>query len=134
MSNPATRRKSVTEYCTVVSSVHPCKHCQPCILCKKGNRSKYFHPKTWKYPSLLPCLQEYKPLLETELDSCICRSCSNDIKCLSRNGFVPRWRKSQSNSSFCVCVVPGCNDTVYKVTRLVDRVTVSKFFVNIRKQ
>ena len=66
MSNPATRRKSVTELHTVVSSVHPCKHCQPCIFCKKGNQSKYFHPKTWKDPSLLPCLQEYEPLLKIE--------------------------------------------------------------------
>ena len=96
---------------------------------KKGNQSKYFHPKTWKDPSLLPCLQEYEPLLKIELDSCICRSCNNDIKCLSRDGFVPRWRKSQSNSSVRVCVVPGCNDIVYKVTRLVDRVTVSNFFL-----
>ena len=35
-------------------------------------------------------------------------------------------KKTKRNSS--VCVVPGCNDIIYKVTRLVDRVTVCNFF------
>lgn len=63
MSTPRARCGSGTDVRKVTCSVHQGRDCQPCILCKKGNQSKYFHPKSWKDDSLLQSLREYEPCI-----------------------------------------------------------------------
>ena len=87
ISNPVPSSREVT------SSVHQGHLCTPCILCKKGIQSKYFHPKSSKANSLLKKLQEYEPTLGIGPDSCICRVCRNEISDIDNDGFSPRWRK-----------------------------------------
>ena len=121
-------RTSVTELRKVTSAVHQGQPCQPCILCKKGNQSKYFHPKSWKDNSLLQSLRVYEPSINIQPESCICRPCRNEINNISEDGFIPRWRKLMNKCTQTKCCVPNCTSNVHKVTKLVDKVTVSKFF------
>lgn len=104
---------------TVTSHVHPR---QPCILCK------YFHPKSWKDPSLLEHLKEFEPSLCIEPESCICRPCYNELKDTgTRNDrFVPRWRKSKGMTQSCF--VPECTNSAQKVTKLANESTLRIFF------
>ena len=78
----------------VTSHVHPGQPCQPCILCKRANQSKYFHPKSWKDASLFERLKQFEPSLNIEPHSCICRPCRNEVKDITNKQFVPRWRKT----------------------------------------
>ena len=89
--------------------------------------SKYFNPKSWKDNSLLKCLQEYEPTLDINPESCICRSCRNDVNNIGDDKFVPRWRKHTITTEKN-CYVPGCNSTASKVTKMTDRATVHTFY------
>ena len=106
----------------VTSHVHPAQPCRPSILCKIVNQSKYFHPKSWKDPSLLERLQEFEPSLCVELHSCICRPCRNELKDITNHQFVPRWRKHKGMTQSCF--VPECMNDAQKVTKLADRSTL----------
>ena len=101
----------------VTSHVHPGQPCRPCILCKIVNQSKYFHPKSWKDPSLLERLQEFEPSLCVELHSCICRPCRNELKDITNHQFVPRWRKHKGMTQSCF--VPECMNDAQKITKRV---------------
>ena len=114
----------------VTSHVHPGQPCQPCILCKKDNQSKYFHPKSWKDASLLDCLKQYEPSLDIEPQSCICRPCRNElneVKDITNTGFVPRWRKSNKGITKS-CAIPECANTAQKITKLANRSTILQLF------
>ena len=50
----------------VTCNVHPGRPCQPCILCKQGNLSIYFHPKTWKNRASIDQLRELEPALDIQ--------------------------------------------------------------------
>ena len=100
MSNTQGRAQQRRE---VSSSAHPGRPCQPCILCKKGNLSKYFHPKTIKDKASLEKLRQLEPMLAIEPSSCICRNCRDDLSKLSESSFIPRWRKNRERSE---CSVP----------------------------
>ena len=118
------RTRSVNMQLRQVSrSIHQGQLCQPCILCKQGNQSKYFHPKSWKDKSLLEQLRKYEPSTDIKLDSCICRSCSN----ICDDSFVPRWRKLR-NGEHAKCYVLGCQNAVHKVTKLVNKASLRNFF------
>ena len=127
MSSRRARISSTAEIRKVTSSVHQGRDCQPCILCKKGNQSKYFHPKSWKDDTLLQSLRDHEPSLNIQPESCICRPCRNDVSRISEDGFIPRWRK-QTNKGSIECCVPNCTNNVYKVTKLVDKISVYNFF------
>ena len=116
-----TRSQNTSRVRQVTCSVHPGRPCQPCILCKQGNLSKYFHPKSWKNKALLDQLRELEPSIAIQLDSCICRPCRDDISKITNHGFVPRWRKVKRSQH---CYVPGCSDSVQRVTKLVDKETL----------
>ena len=59
----------------MTSSIHPGQPCCPSVLCcEKAN------PKLQKVGSLLENLKLFEPSLRMEPDSCICRSCRNEIK------------------------------------------------------
>lgn len=110
----------------VTSVVHQGQRCSPCILCKKGNQSKYFHPKLWKDPSFLKRLHEYEPALGIRPDSCICRPCRNEVSGIGNENFTPRWRK---NAAVIVkCFVLGCSRGDIKVNKIADRETLQAFF------
>ena len=108
-------RFSDTQVRRVNSSVHPDRPCDPCILC---NNSKYFHPKLWKDTSLLEHLRRLEPSLEIQLDSCICILCRDDMKGISDENFIPRWKKVAKKNETKECCVPGCTQVAKKVTRL----------------
>ena len=110
----------------VTCNVHPGRSCQPCILCKQGNLSKYFHPKTWKNRASVDQLRELEPSLDLQLDSCICRRCRDDVRRLSESGFIPRWRKKSSPHKHCC--VPVCVNPAEKVTKLVNHEQICEFF------
>ena len=110
----------------VTSSVHPKRPCQACILCKQGNLSKYFHPKTWKNKVVLDQLRELEPSLDIQPDSCICRRCRDDISKLSQSNFIPRWRKQSKSHDHCY--VPGCNLPSQKLTKQVSKEKLCNFF------
>lgn len=99
----------------VTCSVHPETPCHPCILCKKGNYSKYFHPKTLKNKTSLDLLHQSEPQLSIEPTSCIYRNCRDDICRLSEPSFVPRWKKLHNDNK---CFLPECNNPAHKVTKL----------------
>ena len=103
----------------VTSSAHPGRQCQPCILCKKGNLSKYFHPKTIKNKTnmVMEHLQQLEPLLVIQPD---------DISKLSEPGFTPRWRKHSAIDE--CCCVPNCRTSPQKVTKLVTREELCHIF------
>ena len=85
----------------VTCNVHPGRPCQPCILCKQGNLSKYFHPKTWKNRAcIIDKLRDLEPVLDIQLDSCICEHCS----------------------------VPECGNPAQKGTKLVNTEQLCEFF------
>lgn len=109
----------------VTSQVHPGKPCQPCILCSKGNQSKYFHPKSWKDTTLLGCLQQLEPSLRVQPESCICRPCNNEVKDIRNNQFVPRWRKQGIKN---LCIIPNCIWDAQKVTKLTSKSALLAFF------
>ena len=111
-SNPQLRQ--------VTCSVHHGRPCQPCILCKQGNQSKYFHPKSWKDKSLFEHLRRYEPSLDIQPDSCICRLCRDDVSKICNDGYIPRWRKLKRHE--CAhCSILGCTNSVSKVTKLVAK-------------
>lgn len=132
MSSLRARTSSTAETRKVTSSVHQGRDCQPCILCKKGNQSKYFHPKSWKDDTLLQSLRDHEPSLNIQPESCICWPCRNDVSHISEDGFIPRWRK-QTNKGSIECCVPNCTNNVYKVTKLVDKISVCNFLVGKMK-
>ena len=94
---------------------------QPCLLCKKANQSKYFHPRAWKDDSLLECLKQFEPSFSIQRDSCICRSCNNEVKYITNVQFIPRWRKAKKD-------LPECTQHAHKVTKLVNKQTLSHLF------
>ena len=116
MSNTQGRAQQRRE---VSSSAHPGRPCQPCILCKKGNLSKYFHPKTIKDKASLEKLRQLEPMLA------ICRNCRDDLSKLSESSFIPRWRKNRERSE---CSVPECSIFPQKVTKLVTREQICTIF------
>ena len=121
-------RCSDTQVRQVNSSVHPDRPCDPCILCKQGNNSKYFHPKSWKDSSLLEHLRRLEPSLEIQLESCICRLCRDDMKGISDENFIPRWKKVAKKNETKDCCIPRCTHVAKKVTRLVDIETIMSLF------
>ena len=109
MSHPGRNcrtRSGGTQLRQVTSSIHPGQPCQPCILCNQGNHSKYFHPKTWKDDTLVARLKQYvEPDIDIKPDSCICRSCRDDVNKIDNPSFTPRWRKSKTTcNASCVCL------------------------------
>ena len=114
----------------VTSAIHPDRLCQPCILCHKGDLSKYFHPKSWKDPSLLEQLKLYEQSIDIQPESCICRLCRNDVNKLCQEGFVPRWRENTGTGTGTVrvCYIPGCTSTDVKVTKAVSPHELLQFF------
>ena len=103
--------------------------CQPCILCKQGNLSIYFHPKTWKNRASIDQLRVFEPALAIQLDSCICRRCIGNVEMMSvssQSSFIPRWRKKSSPHKHCC--VPGCVNPTQKVTKLVNHEQICEFF------
>lgn len=116
---------SNTQVRTVTSSIHQGRPCQPCILCKASNFSKYFHPKSWKDKSLLENLRKYEPFVDIQLDSCICRLCRDDVSRICNETFVPRWKRCTNNSK---CYIHGCKNAVHRVTKVATRTEVCDFF------
>ena len=110
----------------VTSQVHPGRPCQPCVLCSKGNQSKYFHPKSWKDSTLLESLQELEPSLNIEPESCICRPCNNEVKDIGKDNFIPRWRKKGTKQQSCI--VPRCLNAAKTVTKLTNPSALLAFF------
>ena len=120
MSGRACRtRVSNIQVRTVTSSIHHGRPCQPCILCKASNLSKYFHPKSWKDKSLLDNLRKCEPSVNVQLDSCICRPCRDDISRLHDDKFVPRWKRL--NNEGIECYIQECKNSVYRVTNVVTK-------------
>ena len=109
----------------VCSAMHKGRPCQPCILCKQGNQSKYFHPKSWKDPSLFERLRQSEPSLDILPESCICRPCRDDLSKLGNKGHVPRWRKKSSKE---ICCVPGCTNPSFRVTQVAGKATLEQLF------
>ena len=122
MSNTQGRAQQRRE---VSSSAHPGRPCQPCIPCKKGNLSKYFHPKTIKDKASLEKLRQLEPMLAIEPSSCICRNCRDDLSKLSESSFIPRWRENRERSE---CSVPECSIFPQKVTKLVTMEQICTIF------
>ncbi|XP_064384664.1 uncharacterized protein LOC135333611 [Halichondria panicea] len=135
MSQHRATRGSGADVRPAISSVHQGQPCQPCILCKRGNMSKYFHPKSWKDGSLLKKLQEFEPALGINPDSCICRNCRQDVSSIGESSFVPRWRKiNDENEKEQQCYVSECNECECKSTTLADRATICSLFdMNIER-
>ena len=118
MSQIRVTRGSNNDLRPVTSSVHQGQPCQPCILCKRANILKYFHPKSWKDDSALQKLREFEPALDIKPESCICRNCRLDVSCIGESGFIPRWRKmNDPNKIEQQCYVSQCNECVCKITR-----------------
>ena len=117
----------VPELRQVTSTVHPGRFCQPCALCKKGNQSKYSHPKSWRTPLLLQQLQQFEPSLNVQPESCICQACRRDVVNLNNgdNSFTPRWRKPVVVKS---CIVNGCTNSEIKVTTEMELEAFIQFF------
>ena len=111
----------------VTCSVHQGRACHPCILCKEGNHSKYFHPKSWKDSNLVDILRKREPHINIEPDSCICRLCRDDVSKICDPDYVPRWNKAKK-SDYTNCFIPGCNNSVHKVTKLVGKQSLCNFF------
>ena len=131
MSNPGSRtRAGVLQVRQIHSSVHKDRPCQPCILCKQGNQSKYFYPKQWKDATLLESLRQSEPLLNILPDSCICRLCRDDLSKLGNEGHTPRWRRinTKCNTDKRVCYVPDCCNPSIKVIRLASKGTINELF------
>ena len=57
-------RSGVLQVRQVYSAVHKGRPYQPCILCKQGNQSKYFHPKLCKDSTLLEYPKQHEPSLD----------------------------------------------------------------------
>ena len=125
MSQSRTRCSAERDVRLVTSNVHPGRPCQPCVLCNRGNLSKYFHPKSWKDGSLLETLQQHEPSLHIEADSCICRQSLNEVKDIKRDQFMPRWRKSRMTQ---ICIVPECTHSAQKATKLTSKSAILRFF------
>ena len=113
----------------VTSSVYQGQPCQPCILCKRANMSKYFHPNSWKDDSALQKLWEFELALDIKPESCICRNCRLDMSCIDESDFIPRWRKmNDPNEIEQQCYVSQCNECVCKITTLSDKSTICSSF------
>ena len=117
-------RSGVVQVRQVCSAVHKGRPCQPCILCKQGNQSKYFHPKSWKDASLLEHLRRSEPSLD---NSCICRPCRDDLSKLGNKGHIPRWRNIKKSSKE-MCYVPACSNPSFKVTKVASKATLEQLF------
>ena len=130
MSHPGNNRTRMggLQVRQVYSSVHKHRPCQPCSLCKQGNQSKYFHPKSWKDTTLLERLKQSEPSLDILPDSCICRLCRDDLSKLGSEGHTPRWRKMKQNNVKRVCYVSGCSNPSSKVTQLANKATLDMLF------
>jgi len=112
----------------VHSVLHPDRPCHPCILCHKGNQSRYFHPKTLKDPSILEFLQTYEPDLAIKADSCICRSCKNELIKVKGSDIIPRWRKAIIHKTNENCCIPLCL-SVENITKCVtNKLKVLQYF------
>ena len=129
MSRPGNcrTRSGNTQLRQVTCSIHPGRPCQPCSLCKQGNQSKYFHPKSWKDKTLLEHLRKYEPSFDIQPDSCICRLCRDDVSKINYDGFIPRWKKMKRHEH-AKCYIFGCKNSVYKVMKLVNKAGVCDFF------
>ena len=136
MSQQRSSRTNRTDLRPVKSNAHPERSCEPCILCKRANLSKYFHPKTLNDKSFLTRLQEYEPSLDIKPDSCICRNCRNDVSSIGKSGFVPRWRKesaaeSVAESDACEaiqCCVRGCKNSECRIAKVIHESIVCTVF------
>ena len=114
----------------VTCSVHSGRPCQPCILCKQDNLSKYFHLKSWKNNALLHQLRELEPSVDIQSDSCICRPCRDDISKISNSGFVPRWRKLKRSYKHCLDVIVQLSPFSSVELRLLDIQALNSAFKN----
>ena len=132
-----TRGSSTQDLRPVSSSVHQGQPCQPCILCRRANLSKYFLPKSWKDDSHLQKLRELEPSLNIKPESCICRNCRQDVSCLGESGVIPRWRKINNPDEIeKQCYVSQCNEheckittlSECKITTLSDKATICSLF------
>ena len=110
----------------VTCSVHQGRACHPCILCKEGNHSKYFHPKSWKDSNLVDILRKREPHINIQPDSCICRLCKDDVSKIHNADYVPRWNRAKKQE-YANCFIPGCNNSVHRVTKLVDKQSLCGF-------
>ena len=124
-SRPGTcrTRSGTPQVRQVTCSIHPGRPCQACILCKQGNLSKYFHPKTWKDKTLVEHLREYEPSVDIQPDSCICRPCRDDVSKIHTANFTPRWRKLKVHEK-PECYIPGCSNIASKVTKLTTKASM----------
>ena len=129
MSQCRASRANSSDLRPASSSVHQGQPCQPCLLCKRANLSKYFHPKSWKDESLIYRLQQFEPTLDIQPNSCICRGCRNDINSIGKDSFVPRWRKDRNlEGTANECYVSDCMENACKVTTLADKSTACSLF------
>ena len=121
-------RSGVLQVRQVYSAVHKGRPCQPCILCKQSNQSKYFHPKLWKDSTLLERLKQHEPSLDILPETCICRLCRDDLSKLGDEDHTPRWKKLNKTRDKKTCYVSGCSGASYKVTKLASKATLDKLF------
>ena len=128
MSGLGRTRSGVLQVRQVYSTVHKDRPCQPCILCKQGNHSKYFHPKLWKDPTLLERLKQHEPSLNILSETCICRLCRDDLSNLGDEDHVPRWKKVNETSVKKICYVADCSNASFKVTKLASKATFDELF------
>ena len=121
-------RSCSTQQRQVTCSVHLGRPCQPCILCKQGNQSKYFHPKSRKDKTLLEHLRKCEPSTDIQPDSCICRLCRDDVSKTRNDGFIPRWKKLPKKQEHTCCYILECTRVVYKTTKLVSKANFCDIF------
>jgi len=123
-------RSGVVQVRHVYSAVHKDRPCQPYILCKQGNQSKYFHPKSWKDASLMQRLRSSEPSLNILPESCICRLCRDDLSKLGNEGHIPRWRNIEvkRGTGNKICYVPACSNSSFKVTQVANKTTLEQLF------
>ena len=69
-------------------------------------------------------LKQYvEPDIDIKPDSCICRSCRDDVNKIDNPSFTPRWRKSKTASK-AHCRIPGCSNAADRVTKITNRPTM----------
>jgi len=109
--------------------MHSVQTRQPCILCKQGNQSKYFHPKSWKDASLMQCLRPSEPSLNILPESCI-RLSRDDLSKLGNEGHIPRRRniEMKRGTGNKIWYVPACSNPSFKVTQVANKTSLEQLF------
>ena len=69
------------QLCTKVDLI-----CQPCILCKQGNQSKYFHHCGKMHHALIERVRLSEPSLNIFFESLMCRPLRDDLSTYQDGG------------------------------------------------